>query len=554
MDKFKFIISAVDKASKPLKLVSAAVTKLGSVAAGVGKGLAKVAVGLTAAVGAVSLVVAKYVGMLDAIGKTSEKLGIDPLFLQKLRFAAEQTGVKVRALDMGLQRFIRRTAEAARGTGEAKQALADLNIALFNSDGSLRDVESVLFDVADAIQNTADAGEQVRLAFKFFDSEGVALVATLKQGSEGLRNFFTEAENLGLLISRDTIKKAEQFADSINRVKKQVNAIASGIVGAFLPALDQLSAKLTNTLSTSRDADGTFDTLGKTIATTLVNGLGEAIRVVGQFGDSLEAVFVSINNSFVEFQITLLKALDELPFVTIELERIAEVEKQFLTVTGEAGKKANIFADKLIKTGLAAINATAKITETNEAAGELGNSFIGLDKFGTGFAKVFNDGADKFADLEKLGENVANTLEAGLTDAFMNIRTGAEGLKDTMDQIAKAIIAELIRIFIVQKAVGVVTTLFEPRAAGGPVTGGKPYLVGERGPELFVPGQSGGIVPNNQLAMAGGSGGSTNINITYDIKAFDSKDATAAIAEQAPTIVGIVENSFRKRGKRGPLG
>ena len=52
--------------------------------------------------------------------------------------------------------------------------------------------------------------------------------------------------------------------------------------------------------------------------------------------------------------------------------------------------------------------------------------------------------------------------------------------------------------------------------------------------------------------MAGG--GETNINITYEIKAFDSKGATAAIAEQAPTIVGIVEQSFRKRGKRGPLG
>lgn len=548
------VISAVDKFSAPLKKATAMIGKLGSVAAGVGKGLAKVAVGLTAAVGAVSLVVAKYVGMLDAIGKTSEKLGIDPLFLQKLRFAAEQTGVQVRALDMGLQRFIRRTAEAARGTGEAKQALADLNIALFDSDGRLRDVESVLFDVADAIQNTTDAGEQVRLAFKFFDSEGVALVSTLKQGSEGLRNFFEEAENLGLLISRDTIKKAEQFADSINRVKKQVNAIASGIVGAFLPALDQLSTALTNTLSTSRDADGTFDTLGKTIATTLVNGLGEAIRIVGQFGDTFEEVFVGINNSFVEFQITLLKALDELPFVTIELERIAEVEKQFLTVTGEAGKKANAFADKLVKTGLAAINATAKITETNEAAAELGNNFIGLDKFGTGFAKVFNEGADKFADLEKLGENVANTLETGLTDAFINIRTGAEGLKDTMDQIAKAIISELIRIFIVQKAVGAVTGFFgiEPRASGGPVTSGRPYLVGEKGPELFVPGQSGGIVPNNGLAMAGG--GTTNVNITYDIKAFDSKDATAAIAEQAPTIVGIVEQSFNKRGRRGPLG
>ncbi len=551
------VISAVDKFSAPLKKATAMIGKLGSVAAGVGKGLAKVAVGLTAAVGAVSLVVAKYVGMLDAIGKTSEKLGIDPLFLQKLRFAAEQTGVQVRALDMGLQRFIRRTAEAARGTGEAKQALADLNIALFDSDGRLRDVESVLFDVADAIQNTTDAGEQVRLAFKFFDSEGVALVSTLKQGSEGLRNFFEEAENLGLLISRDTIKKAEQFADSINRVKKQVNAIASGIVGAFLPALDQLSSKLTNTLSAGRDVDGTFDSLGKTIATTMVNGLADAIIVVGQFGDTIEEVFVGINNSFVQFQVTLLNALNDLPFVAIELEKITEVQSQFLTVTGEAGKTANLFAEKIRKLGLDSINATTQVNEVKDAVESLGESFPSLEKFGEGFFTIFDGGASKFEDLKKLGEDVGKTLETGLTDAFMNIGKGAEGLKDTMDNILKQIIAELIRVTIIQSIVGAVTGFFGfggARAKGGPVTGGRPYLVGEQGPELFVPGQSGGIVPNNGLAMAGASGGSTNINITYDIKAFDAKDATAAIAEQAPTIVGIVEQSFRKRGKRGPLG
>lgn len=42
------------------------------------------------------------------------------------------------------------------------------------------------------------------------------------------------------------------------------------------------------------------------------------------------------------------------------------------------------------------------------------------------------------------------------------------------------------------------------RAMGGPVSAGSPYLVGERGPELFVPKRSGGIVPNHQLAGAGG--------------------------------------------------
>ena len=42
------------------------------------------------------------------------------------------------------------------------------------------------------------------------------------------------------------------------------------------------------------------------------------------------------------------------------------------------------------------------------------------------------------------------------------------------------------------------------RAAGGPVRGATPYVVGERGPELFVPGSSGSIVPNNQLGSMGG--------------------------------------------------
>lgn len=47
------------------------------------------------------------------------------------------------------------------------------------------------------------------------------------------------------------------------------------------------------------------------------------------------------------------------------------------------------------------------------------------------------------------------------------------------------------------------------RARGGPVTGGEPYLVGERGPELFVPESSGQIVPNHQI------GGNTNLTQNF---------------------------------------
>jgi len=54
------------------------------------------------------------------------------------------------------------------------------------------------------------------------------------------------------------------------------------------------------------------------------------------------------------------------------------------------------------------------------------------------------------------------------------------------------------------------------QAKGGPVSANTPYIVGEVGPELFVPNTSGTIIPNNKLSSGGGSsGGSTVINFTY---------------------------------------
>jgi hypothetical protein len=88
----------------------------------------------------------------------------------------------------------------------------------------------------------------------------------------------------------------------------------------------------------------------------------------------------------------------------------------------------------------------------------------------------------------------------------------------------------------------------DKNAIGGPVTGGKVSLVGERGPELFVPNRSGYIMPNNRLGMAGAN---LPVNITYNIQSFDSRDTLQAITENAPAISGIIEQQFNRRGKRG---
>jgi hypothetical protein len=138
----------------------------------------------TATVGGLGALIDRSISAADAIGKTADKIGVGVEALQELRFAAKASGVEQHTLDMALQRFTRRAAEAAQGTGEAKDALAQMGIALRDQSGNLRRSEDLLSDVADAFARIEDPAERVRLAFKLFDSEGVALVNLLRGGSD----------------------------------------------------------------------------------------------------------------------------------------------------------------------------------------------------------------------------------------------------------------------------------------------------------------------------------------------------------------------------------
>lgn len=67
------------------------------------------------------------------------------------------------------------------------------------------------------------------------------------------------------------------------------------------------------------------------------------------------------------------------------------------------------------------------------------------------------------------------------------------------------------------------------RVGGGPVSAGRPYLVGERGPEWFLPGRSGGIIPN--MAMAGAGGITLNASFTINAPGGDPPAVRKAVGD-----------------------
>ena len=81
------------------------------------------------------------------------------------------------------------------------------------------------------------------------------------------------------------------------------------------------------------------------------------------------------------------------------------------------------------------------------------------------------------------------------------------------------------------------------REKGGPVTQGKPFIVGERGPEMFVPNQSGNIIANNKM-------GGSPVNVTFNINTVDARGFNELLTNSRATIVNLINGAVNETGRQ----
>jgi len=86
-------------------------------------------------------------------------------------------------------------------------------------------------------------------------------------------------------------------------------------------------------------------------------------------------------------------------------------------------------------------------------------------------------------------------------------------------------------------------------AEGGRAAGGKSFLVGEKGPELFVPRSTGTVIPNNKL----GGGNTNNVVVNVDASGSDVQGDEAAAKEIGTLISVAVQGELLKQQRPGGL-
>ena len=154
-------------------------------------------------------------------------------------------------------------------------------------------------------------------------------------------------------------------------------------------------------------------------------------------------------------------------------------------------------------------------------------------------------------NFELIGQSIASGVSDNLTAAIQGTKTLGEAAKSILNDLSSTLIKLGVNTILGGIAPGIFGGL--PKlfgfANGGRPPVGKPSIVGEKGPELFVPRRSGTIIPNDKL----GGGGSTNINVNIDASGSSVEGDEQQSKELGRAISAAIQSELLKQKRPGGL-
>ena len=285
----------------------------------------------------------------------------------------------------------------------------------------------------------------------------------------------------------DAGDKAEGLANSVGNLKE---AIGKGLI----PAYRDFNEQATNTVDEM--------TKQVTLVTDLRDALASGIITQDEYNSKVQNYYGAIvpasdaqewlNQKTEEYRTTISRTDQEL---ANHIDVLGDTADQTGSLANEVANLSDLtakYTDNLVFNKAAANLDAAAALELGLSLGVVDERTISL----------YNglDVLNGIYDTNKDGVIDATEATKGYNNAVLALKKSIDGMND------KTVSVTVLTNWITGDT-------HKPRAAGGPVSSGSTYLVGERGPELFVPNTSGTIVPNDKIS--GGAGLTIqNVNIS----------------------------------------
>jgi hypothetical protein len=305
---------------------------------------------------------------LDAINKTSATVGVGVEELQRLRFAASQSGVDTGTLDTALKKFNINMLDMANGGGKkATLALERLGLTLNSFDGKTRSEQIGL--IGDRLNEVDDAGTRAALAGELLGKNaGPQLATLLAEGTKGIAALSAQATNV---FNQDQINAATAFQDRMGEVKAQLAAVASTIALDLLPFVESAVVGFGDWVTTNDKFIGQgMDIVIGSIAKA-TSWLAETTSNAGKVVDALSSGFDTLTGaidfgvipSMGSFTTSIFSAINPVTHLSNALSETVSLLVQLDAVSAKAGKGLSTGA--VLQAGRDAMNAARKQAAQN---------------------------------------------------------------------------------------------------------------------------------------------------------------------------------------------
>ena len=527
-NKTTIVVTAEDRASAVFRGLRGSVESTAASFASLGSVLAG-PVGVAAAIAAAIAGGARLVSTLDDLDEAAQGLGLTAVQLSNLQQAARESGVSAEQFGTAITRLNVRLGEAASGNEEAAQLFKAFGVAVKTAGGSIRPVDDVLRDLAGRFSQLEDGPAKAALAVDLFGRSGAKLIPLLNQGADGLERFSG--------LTQDTVTEAAKLQKEVDELGAKFERFKNTLAGGVLPVLNDtidVIRRLDFGRAFSQILPGRIlQDLNNQVqeAAAKQRQLREALALgAGQYSNEGRAALQSADGILVnarakrentratrENKDANKELFDQYEKDIAVLRERFRLEQDIARIVSERERR---LADL---TGRSAAEQQARDLQLIDDA--LFEGTISLEEFEAAYSRIFglnSEGARGLKEVTSGVEQLALTFASSLGDAISSGRLDIASffdalLKDLLKLTTQLLIvkplAEALRSALgdggslsgILGSIGGAFGFGGARAMGGPVTAGMGYLVGERGPELFVPRSSGQIVPNG--------GGAMNINV-----------------------------------------
>ena len=551
MASASFTLRAVDQTQAAFASVQNALQRTASIAKTSGATLNRMFGGLGVAIGAGSILAfgKSVVDLGGYINDAARSAGLGTDAFQALANAGKESGVTMEQVARAAEALRSKIADAVAGNESAIKTFDKLGLTgqelkaislekafevIAKSVKSAKDEQEAMNAVSDIFGNRI--GPKLREVIEKLAGGSIEQLSQQMKGitlsKEQLDTLDAASDKLDRLITQAKVVGAQGFLAMMKALEDRNKAGGAGSFGARSP-LGGLKPGAARGASTTKPVQDLTAATKASVAATddatraameaaraefelaqefeyrqqlAYNGEDRTSRLLATSEDARKR----LNDAFDEGLRILEESRSPLQKYNDEIERLSRLEEQGLITSEAAAISIGRAAAEFVNAEGAAEDYASRLAEVMETANKM---------------------TPAMTELELTSKHAGEMIAGAFEDAILS----GNKLRDTLRALAQDLLRLLFRQQVTEplaKGIGsFFNAMFAGRANGGPVNSGTPYIVGERGPELFVPANSGKIISNSAMRSGGGSGGMGGVTVNYNIAAGVTKGELVPILE-----------------------